>query len=169
MEPLHLLVKLAQQWNLIQAIDPACDSFRASLYADDAALLIKPSKEEWQVMNAILQLFADASGLVTNLNKTEVYPIRCDNVNLTFLTEANYSVSSFPCTYLGLPLQIRKQGKEAMQPLVQKVANRLPGWKRNFMTYPSRNLLIKVMLSALPTYFLINRVQTTSLGNYSYR
>jgi hypothetical protein len=38
--------------------------------------------------------------------------------------------------------------------MVQKVANRMPGWKKNLLTYPGREMLVKTVLSALPTFFL---------------
>jgi hypothetical protein len=38
--------------------------------------------------------------------------------------------------------------------MVQKVANRMPGWKKNLLTYPQREMLVKTVLSALPTFFL---------------
>jgi hypothetical protein len=40
------------------------------------------------------------------------------------------------------------------QPLIQKLGDRLPGWKRNFFSYPGRELLVKSVLSAMPTFFL---------------
>jgi hypothetical protein len=70
MEPLQLLFKKVVQTQLITKLTPDCDSFRVSLYADAAALFLKPSRDDLNVMNCILQLFADATGLVTNLNKT---------------------------------------------------------------------------------------------------
>jgi hypothetical protein len=39
------------------------------------------------------------------------------------------SIKAFPCTYLGLPLTIGKPTKEVLLPLVDKVADYLPGWK----------------------------------------
>lgn len=38
--------------------------------------------------------------------------------------------------------------------MVQKVANRMLGWKKNFLTYLGRELLVKSVLSAMPTFFL---------------
>jgi hypothetical protein len=38
--------------------------------------------------------------------------------------------------------------------MVEKVAKRLPGWQRRFLTYPDRELLVKSVLSAMPTHFL---------------
>jgi hypothetical protein len=39
-------------------------------------------------------------------------------------------------------------------PLVQKIGNWLPGWKRNLLSYPRRELLVKMILSSMPTHFL---------------
>jgi hypothetical protein len=45
MEPLHRLFQKAQQVGLISSLSRACDSI-ASLYADDAAVFIKPIERE---------------------------------------------------------------------------------------------------------------------------
>jgi hypothetical protein len=39
--------------------------------------------------------------------------------------------------------------------MVQKVANQLLGWKRNLLSYPTRELLAKTVLSAMTTYFIL--------------
>jgi hypothetical protein len=86
-----------------------CERFRASLYADDATIFIKPNAREVVVTEFILDLFAKASGLITNLEKTEFFPIRCEEINLDFLAGHNRKISSFPTTYLGLPCTIESQ------------------------------------------------------------
>jgi hypothetical protein len=154
MEPLHLLFKKAHQQGLLQSLSSDCDTFRVSLYADDAALFINPSQQELQVTNHILQIFADVSGLKTNLAKTQCYPIQCQEINLDFIALSGHEASSFPCIYLGLPMHIRNPSKMGMQPLLQKVGDRLLGWKRKFMSYPGRELLVKTVLSSIPTHFL---------------
>jgi hypothetical protein len=30
----------------------------------------------------------------------------------------------------------------------------MPGWKKNLLTYPGREMLVKTMLSDIPTFFL---------------
>jgi hypothetical protein len=40
------------------------------------------------------------------------------------------------------------------QPVIQKIGGSLTAWKKNFMTYPGRKLLVKTVLSVMPTYFL---------------
>lgn len=154
MEPLHRLFRKAQEQNLLQKINSSCDSFRVSLYADDAAVFIRPSYLDIKVADCILSIFQEASGLVTNFDKTEYYPIRCSDQDMMLLLNQNLNLAQFPCTYLGLPLHLRKPTRAMLQPVVQKIGDRLPGWKRRFLTYPGRELLVKTVLTAMPTYFL---------------
>jgi hypothetical protein len=155
MEPLHMLFKKAQEIGLLHKISPVYDGTRASLYANDATVFIHPSASDLQVTYCILKLFADASGLATNMSKTHDYPIYCDNINLDFLSNADRIISHLPCTYLGLPLSTRKPSRAMIQVLIQKIGNHLPGWNRNFLTYPGRELLVKSVLSSMPTHLLI--------------
>ena len=61
-------------------------------------------------------------------------------------------IDPFPIRYLGIPLGLRKLGKTELQPLVDKVANRLPIWKANLLNRAGRTVLIKNTLSAIPTH-----------------
>lgn len=89
------------------------------------------------------------------MTKTEFFPVRAEQLDLQHLLGPERRVARFPCNYLGLPLHYKKLPKEAVQPIVQKIGNRLPGWKRNFLTYEGRQLLVKTVLLAMPTHFLI--------------
>lgn len=154
MEPLHRMFTLAQQQGIITFLNKNCEHFRFSLYADDAAVFISPKAQDWNALRAILDIFGQATGLHTNLAKTEIYTIRCDTVHLQQILGTEHQLSTFPCRYLGLPLHTRKITRQCVQPVVQAVADRLPGWKTDFLTYPGRELLVKTVLTAMPTYFL---------------
>jgi hypothetical protein len=75
-----------------------------SLYADNDAVFIRPYKQELEVINHIINIFAEVSGLKTNLSKIEFYPIKCDNIDLSFLTSQNLALSTFSLQVLGPPL-----------------------------------------------------------------
>jgi hypothetical protein len=154
MEPLHMLFKKAQDVGLFQKLSPLYDTFRVSLYDDDAVMFLNQDKKEMRVMKHIFKLFADASGLSTNLDKTQFFSIQCHNLDLGFLSTMNQSVHTFPCNYLGLPLNTRRLSRASPHPFIQKIGGRLPGWKRNFMTYFGRELLIRSVLSAMPTHLI---------------
>lgn len=154
MEPLHKLFKKAKDLGLLSSLQRQ-RRFRCSLYADDVGLFIKPIREEMLVLRGILSVFVDASGLHTNMEKTEIFPISCNGVNLDdCLSIFPGRISNFPCKYLGLPLHTRKLGKLELQPLVDKVGSRIPGWKGRFFTSAGREVLVKNTLSSTPIYHL---------------
>jgi hypothetical protein len=154
MEPLHLLFKKAQANLLIQKLHPCCDTFRVSMYADDVSLFLSPIEKEMKVMECIMKLLADASGLNTNMSKTQFFPIHYQETDLSFLLATGQPISTFPCSYLGLPLHTSRLTKATMQPIIQKIGGRLLGWKRRFMTYSGREILVKIVLLAMPTHFI---------------
>jgi hypothetical protein len=150
MEPLHLLFKKVIYAELLSQLNVVYDACRVSLYIDGATLFIKRSKNELQVCDYVIQIFAQATGLCTNLNKTHYFPIRCEGVNMDFLEATERNVASFPCLYLGLPFSTKRPSHASLQPLVQKVGSRLPGWKKDLLSYPERELLIKICLDCYP-------------------
>jgi hypothetical protein len=125
-----------------------------SLYADDAAVFINPSSQDLYTTMLILRIFGQASGLVTNMEKTVPYPTRCQDINLDQLLDTSPRTSFFPCSYLGLPLRYKKLPRSMISPLVQKIGNKLPGWKRNLLSYSGRETLVKMVLSAMTTHLL---------------
>jgi hypothetical protein len=82
MEPLHKMLQVAVREDLLSPFNGRTTSLRASFYADDAAVFVKPIKEEVTVVAQILDMFGAASGLLTNRSKCAVYPIHCDNLGL---------------------------------------------------------------------------------------
>jgi hypothetical protein len=112
---------------MLEVIHRGCDKFKTSLYVDDATLFIKPTQQELSITIAILETFAEASGLSTNMSKTMAFPIQCSNIPLDFISSAGLVTAVFPCIYLGLPLHTRKLPSSIMQSLIQKIAKRLPG------------------------------------------
>jgi hypothetical protein len=130
------------------------EKFRASLYVDAAAIFIKHTVQDIKGTKLILQIFGEASGLITNMDKAEFYPIKCQNLNIEQICGADQRLLSLPCKYLGLSLHFKKLPKSMITPMIHKIANRMPGWKRNLLSYPSHELLVKSVLSAIPTFFL---------------
>jgi hypothetical protein len=153
-EPLHLLFYKAQSMGAIEFLHHNCTNFRLSLYVDATAVFINATLHDLQATKYIMHLFANATGLSANMDKTELYPIQCQDMDIQGLLGPNQSFSSFPCSYLGLPLHFKSLPKSAMFPLIQRIGNRLPGWKRNMLAYPGREVLVKYVLSAMPTHFL---------------
>lgn len=108
------------------------------------------------LITEVLRVFVIASGLNTNIQESSASPIQC----LADLIEEVQqhlpcAISEFPCTYLGLPLSIRKLSKAAIQPLIDRVADQLPGWKADLMNRAGRLMQVKFVMTATVIYCAI--------------
>lgn len=138
MDVLNSLFSRAESEDLLQPLHSTRQ--RLSLYADDVALLIWPVEEELQLTKALLQFFGDASGLHTNLAKSCVIPIQCDTniVEEAVSGTLQCSTYSFPTTYLGLPISDKKLRKRDLLAWIEKITNKLPGWKASLLNLAGR-------------------------------
>ena len=154
-DPLHHILRRAVETGTLQPLHHTAAPFRVSLYADDAAVFVGPSTEDLLVVSKILEKFGDATGLHTNLAKTEIFPIRCTDAQIAAaLTCFPARQGSFPCTYLGLPLHFARLKAANFQPLIDKIGARLVGWRGKHFTRAGRVILAKAVLSSMVTYYL---------------
>ena len=110
-----------------------------SLYADDLVLFVSPSEEDLTVLSTALQLFGEASGLFSNMDKSIATPIHCGTDELERLQQLlQCKIQDFPCRYLGVPLSLFKLKKCDEQPLIDVVAAMLPLWKGNLLNIAGR-------------------------------
>jgi hypothetical protein len=114
-----------------------------SFYADDAVVFLSPARDDLYLMKELLDLFGHASGLRTNLSKSSISPIHCsiDEVAIT-ADILSCTIKEFPCTYLGLPLTVGKPAKEDLLPIIDKVADYLPGWEASLMNQAGRLVMV---------------------------
>ena len=101
----------------------------------------------------ILQLFGDASGLRTNMQKSNVFPIQCSEEDKAFLQDhLPCQLLDFPCKYLGVPLSLRKFNKQQLQPIIDRIADMLPCWKAELLTRASRKVVVQFVLTSMLVY-----------------
>jgi hypothetical protein len=100
-----------------------------SLYDDDFIMLFSPTSIDLELCRTIFQVFEEASGLGCNLSKCQMAPIRCNPVQIQVTVVAFLcQVVDSPIKYHGLPMSIKKLPRSALQPLADKVADRLLTW-----------------------------------------
>ncbi|WVZ96322.1 hypothetical protein U9M48_041977 [Paspalum notatum var. saurae] len=150
MDVLNSLVAEASQRNLLQPILVSHNPHRVSLYADDVVLFVRPSSCDLRMVKELLECFGHVSSLRCNLSKSAATPIQCSEEDIALVSaELSCAVGSFRCTYyLGLPLTLHKPPKFVLLPLVDKVADKLPGRKAPLLNRAGR---LVVVISVLTT------------------
>lgn len=156
MDVLNSLFKKAADLGILQPLGSRIHSERISLYADDVVIFIRPVPKEMMLTTQLLAKFGEASGLKTNLQKSCVVPIRCDQDHLELVEQhLPCTQAAFPCTYLGLSISDKKLSKADLWPWIEKLGNKLPGWKASLMNMAGRSTWVRSVLSAIPIHALI--------------
>ena len=136
------LLDLATSHGLLHKIRGRGSILRTSLYADDAMVVVAPFKEDIQNLSRILATVGEVTGLCTSFQKSSVIPIRCGNIDLDDVLQGMPAErASFPIKYLGLPLSVWSLRKADFQPLVDKMANKIPTWNGKLFNVAGRTAL----------------------------
>jgi hypothetical protein len=154
-DTLQFIFQKAIDEGLLSPLRERTTRIRLSLYVDDAALFLNPTKADVEMTIQIMHMFRMASGLKINTGKSSVVPIRCQEIDTDDVLQClDGSRAAFPINYLGLPFTTRRLRIAHLQLILDKAAMRMSGWQGNLMNIGGRRELVKTVLSALPTYLL---------------
>ncbi|KAI9111538.1 hypothetical protein K1719_017228 [Acacia pycnantha] len=105
-------------------------------------------------MKEVIKAFCEISGHRVNLAKSKAFFSRNINFNsaLELSDDLGIGITEDLRKYLGVPLLHSRATKLTYFPIIQNARKRTAGWKSRFLTMAGQTLLIKVVLSALPTY-----------------
>jgi hypothetical protein len=123
-------------------------------YVDDTLLIMETCPVQLFTLKAILNTFADSTGLKVNYNKSSIYPINISEERLSHLVATFHcQAGSLPFTYLGLPLSMNKPTVKDCLPLVDKVERGLVNTSL-WLTQGANLQMINSVLSSLTTLYL---------------
>lgn len=124
-------------------------------FADDMLIIGEKSDKNVCIIKVILQLFELVSGLKVNFHKSLLLGVHVDD---QWLADASYflncKLGKLPFVYLGLPVGANPRHLATWQPVVKKVRRQLACWNNKHISLEGRVVLLKLVLTALPTYFV---------------
>jgi hypothetical protein len=124
-------------------------------YADDTLILCKASSSAAACLRRVLEDFAAATGLAINFHKSCFIPMNVDPLEAANMAATlGCPISSFPQSYLGLPLSPTKLPSSAYAPLLLSFDRRLSGWRAQLLSSGGRLVLCNAVLNNLATYFM---------------
>jgi hypothetical protein len=95
------------------------------------------------------------TGLQINYQKSTSVPMHMtEPESLSIANIMGCSISRLPCTYLGLPLSVQKILRVNLQPVIQRIGTRLPGWMPRMLGSGGRLQVINSVISAIPNFFM---------------
>jgi hypothetical protein len=87
------------------------------------------------------------------MTKSSISLIHCSHNDLEVIQEhIPCRIEEFPIKYPRLPLSTKKLSKVQPQPLIDCLADLLPGWKADLMTRAGRTIQVQFVLTATIIY-----------------
>lgn len=126
------------------------------IYADDILLFLKDDIASISEFWDIFKRFEASSGLSINPAKSEItFSPNCTNRLRKTLDKAYdfQKVDKFS-KYLGSHIDEAPRSRRIFEIIMEKLHDRLQGWKSNLLSQAARVVLIKSVLSSLPLYHL---------------
>ncbi|KAJ9559906.1 hypothetical protein OSB04_005066 [Centaurea solstitialis] len=155
-EVLQQMILIACEKGLFKGIKLASSKRNLSLlqFADDALIFGKWTNKNIVSLSKILNCFYEVSGLRINFSKSKLFGIGVSDSEVEAMaTKIKCQSSSFPFTYLGLPVGENMRKKAAWSVVIEKVKKKLNAWKSKCLSIGGRFTLIQSVLTALPLHF----------------
>ncbi|KAK9292489.1 hypothetical protein L1049_020462 [Liquidambar formosana] len=123
-------------------------------FADDSLLFGKATKVEGRAIRDILSQYEVVSSQKVNLDKSSIFFSQNTAPNQQAILRDILSISQEGNhgKYLGLPTLIGKSKKEVFSILKERVWKKLQGWKEKLLSQAGKEVLIKAVAQAIPTY-----------------
>jgi hypothetical protein len=123
-------------------------------FADDSLLFCRASTTQWNNLVEILKKYEEASGQKMNNDKTSVFFSK--NTTLEERSQV-LELAAIPATqrydtYLGLPALVGKSRTTAFRSIIERVRKCLQDWKLKFLSQAGKEILLKAVVQAIPTY-----------------
>ena len=155
-EGLHGLLKSAEMSGSLRGVSlcPAGPRISHLLFADDSLIFCRASLSDCQTIQSILQIYENASGQNINRGKTNLF----FSSNTPAQTQEDIkNLLAVPVIqrfeqYLGLPSFVGRAKKRSFSLIKERIWKKLKGWKEKLLSQAGREILIKAVVQAIPTY-----------------
>jgi hypothetical protein len=157
-EGLSCLLKSRDQSSVLKGIIVAPSALMVShlLFTDDSLLFFTATRESAQEIKDVLQLYYRASGQQINLDKSSIHFAKgCrQDVRDDIKEILNVQKESLNEKYLGMSFDVGSSVNGAFKYLNDRVWKRVEGWIERCLSTRGKEVLIKSVAQAIPTYLM---------------
>ncbi|XP_048232195.1 uncharacterized protein LOC125370487 [Ricinus communis] len=125
-------------------------------FADDSIIFTRANVQEAEKIAWILHIYEEAPGQKINLDKSET--TTSSNVSedrkQDVIEKLGVKQVDKHGKYLGLPTIIGKSKKEVFKLVQDRILHNLIGWKEKALSKAGKEILLKTVVQAIPTYIM---------------
>lgn len=144
-------------FNLPKQIARSAPSISSLCFAEDTLIFSRATPEEALYLKGILDSYAVVSGQVINYEKSSMTFSRGLKVRRMEQIQHILGVQIVDKhdKYLGMPATVGRSKKEIFGLLRERIWKRINGWGEKFLSTVGREVMIKIVLQAIPSYLLM--------------
>jgi hypothetical protein len=123
-------------------------------FADDSLLFSRATLGDCAKIQEILSTYERASGQQVNRDKTTLFFSKGTSMNTqdSIKTTLGVPIIRQYEKYLGLPSLVGRNRSASFSQIKERVWTKLKGWKEKLLSQAGREILIKAVAQAIPTY-----------------
>ena len=124
------------------------------LFADDSLILMKANQQNAETLKSILDLYCAASGQMVSVEKSSIFfsPNTSGDIREQICSILNIMIEALNDKYLGLPAHVGLDKTDCFQYLIDRIVMRISGWKEKLLSTGGKEVLLKSVVQAIPTY-----------------
>lgn len=155
-EGLSSLIGRAELEGKLSGVPISVGGYRLThlFFAYDSLLFYRATFSKWGNLLQILQTYEVASGQKLNAQKTSIFFSKNTRGEFKEFIRTSAGIGSSSCyeKYLGLPTLVGRSKMKTFESMQSKVQKKLDGWKENFLSQAGKEILLKAVVQAIPTY-----------------
>lgn len=156
MEGLSALINKAVQNKSIHRVAASARGPKIShlFFADDSLIFGKATIGECEEILRVLQVYEESPGQQLNRTKTSIFFSRNTNRATKEAIRVQFGAQIIKSheSYLGLPSLVGHSKRNTFAQLKERVVNELARWKEKLLSNAGKEILIKAVAQAVPSY-----------------
>ncbi|KAL3694931.1 hypothetical protein R1sor_008582 [Riccia sorocarpa] len=156
-QPLMRLFRDAERRGLLTGVTiPRGRPLLHKLFANDSGICITATEQNFECLKLLVEKFERVSGAKLNLGKSVILPMMLER-STPWLERTGCRIlnNAEEEKYLGCVIGNEVGEAQHERDLAQKMQKRLTHWTNKFLQWPSKVILVKHVLKALPIYQLL--------------
>lgn len=124
------------------------------LFADDSLIFLGAQLASAGRLNEILRIYTECSGQAVNKEKSSIYfsPNATQPVRDAMKQELGIFIEAFTERYLDLPTAVGRITSGSFDHIGERSRGKMQGWAERFLACSGREVLLKSVIQAIPTY-----------------
>jgi hypothetical protein len=124
------------------------------LFANDSLILMKDDMTNAISLQQVLDTYCASSGQMVSVAKSSIFFSQNTNalIRVEICETLHINTKALSDKYLGLPALVGADGSDCFKHFIEKIIQRINGWKEKLLSIGGKEILLKAVAQAIPVF-----------------